>query len=251
MNPIRDFVVRKVSDDRFCLVFHHIEDLRQVMEMRPWNFDKNLILLQPLSHQTDPLTINLDWCPFFVHIHDLRYGQCTVEVVRYIGNYLGSWSDSDSIDRDIYWFETIRIHVNINVTLPLKSALKLRSESGEECVVRFSYERLPNFCYLCGLLGHISRLCSRRFQEGFTDPGSSTPYGAWLRATGPSKSLGGPVRPTYVWNSPSPLRDSSAGSLRGIHIFGGFRTVDASMRLSPQWAEVVSRGVGAIPSTGI
>ncbi|KAK4422850.1 hypothetical protein Salat_1867600 [Sesamum alatum] len=116
--------------------------------------------------------------------------------------------------RDITWFETIRIRVNINVMLPLKQALRLQLKNGEECVIRFSYERLPNFCYLCGKLGHISRLCDLRFQDGFVDPGDSAPYGAWLRTSGPYKNISSPVRPTYVWNASSATRVSSARSLR-------------------------------------
>ncbi|KAK4438075.1 hypothetical protein Salat_0141600 [Sesamum alatum] len=33
----------------------------------------------------DPLLVSLDWSPFFVHIHDLRFGQRSVDVIRYIG----------------------------------------------------------------------------------------------------------------------------------------------------------------------
>ncbi|KAK4415896.1 hypothetical protein Salat_2697000 [Sesamum alatum] len=81
--------VRKVSEFRFRLVFAHVEDLRRVLELRPWIFDRNLVLLQPLMQWEDPLLVNLGWCPFIVHIHDLRYGQRSVEVVCYIGRFLG------------------------------------------------------------------------------------------------------------------------------------------------------------------
>ncbi|KAL0329374.1 UNVERIFIED_CONTAM: hypothetical protein Sradi_4924100 [Sesamum radiatum] len=33
---------------------------------------------------------------------------------------------------------------------------------GEEHVVTFTYERLPNFSYLCGCLGHIPKYCLRQ-----------------------------------------------------------------------------------------
>ncbi|KAK4417244.1 hypothetical protein Salat_2550000 [Sesamum alatum] len=176
------------------------EDLRRVLDLRPWVFDKNLLILQTLSQSEDPLSVNLDWCPFFVHIHNLPYGQRTLEV-------------------------------NINVTLPLKQALRFCSESGEESVVRFSYKRLPNFCYLCGKLGHISRFCDLRFDAQFSDVGSHTPYRAWLRAAGPSRRLGVvpvAIRPTYVWNPSSQLQFPT-GSRRGAQVFGGFSSVGGGM----------------------
>ncbi|KAK4422851.1 hypothetical protein Salat_1867700 [Sesamum alatum] len=68
MQPARGMVVREVWEEQLCLVFHHLEDLRQVMDLRPWIFDKHLIAVQPLTLRTDPSTVNLEWCPFF-HSH--------------------------------------------------------------------------------------------------------------------------------------------------------------------------------------
>ncbi|KAK4416785.1 hypothetical protein Salat_2504000 [Sesamum alatum] len=61
------------------LLFNHAEDFLGVLELRPWIFDKNLVVLGPLSARDDPLLVNLDWCPFFVDVHDLKLGQWTVE----------------------------------------------------------------------------------------------------------------------------------------------------------------------------
>ncbi|KAK4423004.1 hypothetical protein Salat_1883000 [Sesamum alatum] len=221
----RGVTMRKISEERFCLVFNHIEDIRRVLVMRPWIFYRNLVVLQPLSLSDDPLSISLDWCPFFVHIHDLNCGQRSVAVVRHIGKAVGSWLDVENVEKDISWFEHVRIRLNINVSASLKRALRIQSAAGESSIVRFSYERLPNFCYLCGKLGHISRFCDLRFQENFSDPGPNTPFGAWLCASGPLKRFGAvskSVRPTYVWNTR--CSDGRSGSRpRGAQIFGSFQ----------------------------
>ncbi|KAL0444003.1 UNVERIFIED_CONTAM: hypothetical protein Slati_2123000 [Sesamum latifolium] len=52
----------------------------------------------------------------------------------------------------------MQIWASLNVNLPLRRALKLRSSDGKD-VVCFTYERLPNFCYLCGCFGHIDKYC--------------------------------------------------------------------------------------------
>ncbi|KAK4415662.1 hypothetical protein Salat_2673600 [Sesamum alatum] len=75
----RGVSIRKVLESWFCLVFNHVEDLRRVLDMWPWIFYRNLIVLQQLSPQEDPLSLNLDWCPFFVHVHDLPYGLQTIK----------------------------------------------------------------------------------------------------------------------------------------------------------------------------
>ncbi|KAK4417048.1 hypothetical protein Salat_2530300 [Sesamum alatum] len=99
--------VRKVSDSHFCLVFNHFEDLQRVLDLRPWIFDRSLVVLQPLASTADPLTTNLDWCPFFVHVHDLLYAQRTVAVLRYIGDCLGAWMDEADNGQDISWFKNV------------------------------------------------------------------------------------------------------------------------------------------------
>lgn len=50
--------------------------------------------------------------------------------------------------------------------------------------VPFSYERLPNFCYMCGFLGHSEKECSFTTTGGAVSERSELPYGAWLRAGG-------------------------------------------------------------------
>ncbi|KAK4414785.1 hypothetical protein Salat_2585400 [Sesamum alatum] len=60
--------------------------------------------------------------------------------------------------------------------------MRLRSPSGEELSVSFMYEKLPTFCYVCGVLGHIVRDCIQRFGKG-EEPRAEDdlPYGPWLR----------------------------------------------------------------------
>ncbi|KAK4424535.1 hypothetical protein Salat_1646900 [Sesamum alatum] len=68
---VRGIVVRKILESRFYLIFNHFEDLRRVLDLRPWIFDRNLVVIHPLSPTANPLEVDLDWCPFFVHVHDL------------------------------------------------------------------------------------------------------------------------------------------------------------------------------------
>ncbi|KAL0355321.1 UNVERIFIED_CONTAM: hypothetical protein Sradi_3979000 [Sesamum radiatum] len=116
------------------------------------------------------------------------------------------------------WGATLRMRVSVDVNLPLKRVLVIRMPSGDDHMVSFTYERLTNYCYLCGRLGHISKYCGLRFEEGFSDPGTDTPYGPWLRAPLP-------VRRTTILSRSFTGRNNATPAVEGqrdCSIFGNF-----------------------------
>lgn len=48
------------------------------------------------------------------------------------------------------WGSALRLRVSLCVSSPLGRALKMETANEDEVLVSFSYERLPNFCYLVG-----------------------------------------------------------------------------------------------------
>ncbi|KAK4394218.1 hypothetical protein Sango_1892600 [Sesamum angolense] len=118
------------------------------------------------------------------------------------------WVGIKEVDSDNsceVWGSSVRIRVAIDITKPLKRALKIHTVLGDELMISFTYERLLNFCYLCGCLGHLLRQCERQLQEDFKDQGDNPPYGSWLRAADPLQFRGrhggnmsreGPITPT-------------------------------------------------------
>ncbi|KAK4415799.1 hypothetical protein Salat_2687300 [Sesamum alatum] len=64
---------------------------------------------------------------------------------------------------------------------------KIRSSEGWELTVSFTYKRLPNFCYLCGKLGHLFKDCELQYEQGFSGLGDQNPYRPWLRAAPANK----------------------------------------------------------------
>lgn len=47
--------------------------------------------------------------------------------------------------------------------------------------IQFKYERLPNFCYRCGLFGHALRDCSESMGSNYQVEDDHMLYGAWLK----------------------------------------------------------------------
>ncbi|KAK4424848.1 hypothetical protein Salat_1678400 [Sesamum alatum] len=181
LRPAKGVNVRRVADNRFCFVFNHVVDLRRTLALRSWTFDRNLLILQELSPGADPESVLLDWCPFFIRVHGIPYRYRSTAIARLTGAKLGVWEDEANVEDFISWSGALRLRILLDVNLPLKWALRLRLPDDHSLVVRLTYERLPNFCYLCGRLGHIQRLRDLQFADGFIDPSVHAPYGPWLR----------------------------------------------------------------------
>lgn len=47
----------------------------------------------------------------------------------------------------------------LDVTKPLRRYRKMKDKMGRELLIDFAYERLPLFCFACGIIGHSNRDC--------------------------------------------------------------------------------------------
>ncbi|CAN1771980.1 hypothetical protein LINPERHAP1_LOCUS12063 [Linum perenne] len=53
----------------------------------------------------------------------------------------------------------MRLRARIDIREPLKKEKKVKRPKGDWLMAKFRYERLPNFCFICGRIGHIDRHC--------------------------------------------------------------------------------------------
>ena len=75
----------------------------------------------------------------------------------------------------------LRVRVHLDVNKRLVRGKKITVEGGEGKWVNFKYERLPNFCYRCGLLNHTFKDCPENGEERSRTEDEELQYGAWLR----------------------------------------------------------------------
>ncbi|KAL0324588.1 UNVERIFIED_CONTAM: hypothetical protein Scaly_2425900 [Sesamum calycinum] len=167
----------RTDDTRLLFHFNHVIDCNRVLEGSPCSFEKNILILNGVCEHENPMQVLLTHCEFFVHIHDMPMNKMNREMASLIGNKLGIFRDVEMDRHGRSWGAMLRIWVSLEISKPLKRALKLKSVSGEELLVTFTYESLLNFFYLCGKLGHMKKYCDSMFMEGFKDPGHNTPYG--------------------------------------------------------------------------
>ena len=107
----------------------------------------------------------------------------TEEVRKDPGNRLGNYIKTDKRSWLSEQAKFMRVHADLPIEKPLHRGCHVVNPDGEKYWVTFKYERLPNFCFRCGILRHDEKHC-----PGFPhNSDSPKQYGDWLHANGNSK----------------------------------------------------------------
>lgn len=103
----------------------------------------------------------------------------------------------------------MRVRIALDVRCPLKRRKKIIRKNKAEVVVNCKYEKLADFCFLCGLLTHTEKFCKKKF-EGDTEQ-INREWGNWLRA--PARRGGGRERSKWLRDE---REDGWNGKLGGV-----------------------------------
>nr|CCA66049.1 hypothetical protein [Beta vulgaris subsp. vulgaris] len=171
-------IFRIIENDLFVVQFACKRDKEKVMAGRPWSFDQSLVLLQEIDADVQPSNVRLTHSPFWVRVYNLPMRCRSEQHIRMIGGCIGDVLEVDT--HEILWDKSARIRVLIDITKPLRRVQRFALKNGVSALVEIKYERLPTFCFLCGVIGHIGRDCVEVFEE---DKEGESQWGAWLRAS--------------------------------------------------------------------
>lgn len=104
----------------------------------------------------------------------------TEMVGKQLGNFFGKFVMYDPSNNTSIWREYMRLKIKVDVRSPLKRKKKILKRDKTEFVVNCKYEKLGDFCYVCGLLTHTERFCKRRLKNGSSF--LVREWGRWLKA---------------------------------------------------------------------
>uniref|UniRef100_A0A2N9GZI9 Reverse transcriptase domain-containing protein n=1 Tax=Fagus sylvatica TaxID=28930 RepID=A0A2N9GZI9_FAGSY len=147
------FTIRDMNENRLVFIFEDEADRERVMMGEPWAYDKHLVVFQRIEEEEA--------------IDDVVFQETSL------------WPENEaSADGG----HAMRIRIRLDVTKPLSRGRKARLEQGRETWISFKYERLPNFCYWCGLLSHSEKDCPIWLLNKTSLRAEDQPFGPWLRA---------------------------------------------------------------------
>ncbi|CAH9109075.1 unnamed protein product [Cuscuta epithymum] len=182
--PGKGMAVQQIDEQRYLFTFYHKVDMNHVMEDGPWLFEQNLLLLKAVGHNDILHKMNLFEAEFWVQVHNVSYKFMNVDTTRRVGNYIGEFISFDESHFKEKWSSYLRVRVKMDVRRPLKKGSTL-TKKGEGHWVDCKYEKLPNFCFICGIMGHSKKFSPLKYVE---DINLEETFSADIRAGGGGKT---------------------------------------------------------------
>lgn len=203
--------ISELEAELFLVEFGDEKDKKKVLDMSPWSFEKQLVIIQEFEGEQIPKEMEVKWSPFWIQIFNLPLMNRTKETGWVIGSSLGDVMEVDVPDSGVNWGKCLRVRVWIDATKKLIRGKRITIEGSESRWVQFKYEQLPNFCYRCGLLNHALKDCLATSGNGRTVE-EGLQYGAWLRGDPYGRMQKEPVK--YGGD----VKQGSRGGIAGVRL---------------------------------
>ncbi|TXG48811.1 hypothetical protein EZV62_024686 [Acer yangbiense] len=187
-SPFGNVEIEVVVENIFMFYFNNPTDRDRIWHRGPWHFDRNLIVSEILEGTGNISQLSFNKAKFWVQIHDIPIMCMNRRMAKWLAEQIGEVIDIPSESRDC-WGKFLRVKVLIDISRPLKRWLQLKLDQSENIImVNLKYERLSEFCYACGRLGHSISECNDVEAKKEAIEGPVTRFGSWLRASSTKKT---------------------------------------------------------------
>ncbi|PPS12936.1 hypothetical protein GOBAR_AA07704 [Gossypium barbadense] len=149
--------------EAMCRVFR---SLCRILNLLPWLFDRCLFSMLPFGMGNDFDSYEFWLSPFWLRIYNIPIELMDRQLALDVGNTIGELVVIDWKDRYGGWIEFMRIKVKIDMLKPLRRVVRMVDKAGEEKIGLIKYERLPDFCYACGVIDHTKKTCKNNEEGG-------------------------------------------------------------------------------------
>ncbi|TXG72967.1 hypothetical protein EZV62_001546 [Acer yangbiense] len=164
-NPYGNVEVELIGDNIFMFYFINREDRNRVWFRSPWHFGNSLVALEKPEGIGNISNLKFNKADFWIQIHEIPIMCMNQRTAKWMAEQIGE-----------------------AVELPAESRELKLGKTEEVTVVSLKYERLLEFCFACGRIGHCNKECQDEAARKAVLYGSVNKYGSWLKASITDKS---------------------------------------------------------------
>ncbi|CAL9016473.1 unnamed protein product [Prunus brigantina] len=169
-----------LKENLFTVVVQDEDMADQIINGGPWSVMGYCFNIHrwPSSMAIEELPLHK--VAFWIQAHGIPLNLLTAGNALEIGEKLGEVIEvEDPWEKGSRGFLRMRVLVDSNNPLP--QGFWLPRAEGQSTWVEFKYERLSDFCFNCGKLGHLYRNCSSNRSQ--LDTFEETAYGEWMKTS--------------------------------------------------------------------
>ncbi|KAL0437442.1 UNVERIFIED_CONTAM: hypothetical protein Sradi_0452100 [Sesamum radiatum] len=172
--------INVVSQSTLVFLLDSEEDRRRIWRQSPWSFRAHLVVSQPWLPEEALDEVNLTRFQIWAQVIGLPVILVNKKTAQSVGNMIGKFICTDLSTESHRWRRALRIRIELSIEDSLKDHVIFKAPENRDLVLELRYERLSDFCHVCGLVGHKLNSCPEKPQITSTD-NHPFKFGPWIK----------------------------------------------------------------------
>ncbi|XP_075479285.1 uncharacterized protein LOC142520170 [Primulina tabacum] len=175
----RHMIIEATCENTYVFEFYSHRDWNRVLIGGPWNFSRNLLVFKELTGLSNPRSMSFKETNIWFQLHNIPLAFMHEDLLTKLGHQIGQVIEVDRGENGTCLGRFARIIIRLDITKPLRKCMRISvMREEEDIIILLVYEKLPDFCYACGRLGHSLRDCDEESANKV-----NLGFGAWMRAS--------------------------------------------------------------------
>lgn len=167
--PLRSLDCQELGGNIFLFTFHQASGKARALDDGPWMLSDEILVMTDMDETKTLEELEFHDIPIWVRVAQLPFGMMNHTTAKVLGDEIGKFVDTDVGPGGKAIGAFLRVKVRIDIRKPLmRGVTVLVGKEGHE-VERWcplTYEFLPDFCFICGCIGHVDKICSSKVGVG-------------------------------------------------------------------------------------